>query len=140
MAVADSSWQSEVFTPSCLDMLNDIMEPADDFLGQDSLGAESSFLEVATGDTSALFDFNPRLLSTAQNALKASQLVAVPQVTRVLTSRLQYAMDKIMAAPFQMVSENHMPWCHAHLYDGGMPRSIQCGLTSSYATPSPSHK
>jgi hypothetical protein len=128
-------------------MLNDIL-PADDFtdsLYQDSLEIESSLPNFSTDDSLSSFGHDSRLSLTAQDALKTSQLVAAPQVGRVLTSRLQYAMDKIMTAPSQMVSMNQMPWCHAHLYDEGMPRSMQrmsafhYSFSSSQKRQMPSH-
>ncbi|CAG7562020.1 unnamed protein product [Fusarium equiseti] len=121
------------FDPSCLDMLDDIL-PADDLtdsLYQDSLDIESSLPNFGTDDNLSSFGRDSRFSLTAQDALKTSQLVAAPQVGRVLTSRLQYAMDKIMTAPSQMVSMNQMPWCHAHLYDEGMPRSMQHAVSSA---------
>ncbi|KAF5011583.1 hypothetical protein FDECE_2304 [Fusarium decemcellulare] len=100
------------YTPSCLGMLDSILEPTDDSIYQ--LFHES--LDCNTPSPHPTWS-NPRLLTTAQDALNRSQLVAVPQVGRAITSRLQYAMDKILAAPSQMVLENQTPWCHAHLYD-----------------------
>lgn len=103
-------------TQSCLGMLDSILEPTVDFtdhLFQDSLDCDTSNWST------------PGLSTTAQNALNRSQLVTIPQVTRAITSRLQYAMDAILEGPSRMVSENQTPWCHAHLYDDGMPRSMQ---------------
>lgn len=114
------------FDPSCFDMIDDIL-PTDDFtdsLYQESLAIES-LPNFSTNDSLSSFGQESRLSLTAQDALKSSQLVAAPRVGRVLTSRLQYAMDKIMTAPSRMVSMNKMPWCHARLYDEGMPRSMQ---------------
>ncbi|KAF5694763.1 hypothetical protein FDENT_891 [Fusarium denticulatum] len=109
-------------TPSCLGMLDSILEPTDGFTDQffqGSLGCDPSDWSM------------PRLSTTAQNALNRSQLVTVPQVTRAITSRLQYAMDAILKGPSQMVSENQTPWCHAHLYDDGMPKSMQHAVSSA---------
>lgn len=103
-------------TPSCLGIFDSILEPTDDFTDQ---------LFQGSLDCDASNWSSPRLSTTAQNALNRSQLVTVPQVTRAITSRLQYAMDTILKGPSQMVSENQTPWCHSHLYDEGMPKSMQ---------------
>ncbi|KAK3938236.1 hypothetical protein QBC46DRAFT_318135 [Diplogelasinospora grovesii] len=42
-----------------------------------------------------------------------------------IRTRLRYAIDIITAAPRQTVLENGTPWCHAHLYEDHMPRSMQ---------------
>ncbi|EMT72032.1 hypothetical protein FOC4_g10003879, partial [Fusarium odoratissimum] len=109
-------------TPSCLGMLDSILEPTDDFTDQ---------LFQVSLDCDASNWSSPRLSTTAQNALNRSQLVTVPQVTRAITSRLQYAMDTILKGPSQMVSENQTPWCHSHLYDEGMPKSMQHAVSSA---------
>jgi hypothetical protein len=107
------------YTPSCLGMLGSILETTDDFT--DELFRGSLDCDASNWST-------PRLSTTAQDALNRSQLVTVPQVTRAISSRLQYAMDTILKGPSQMVSENQTPWCHSHLYDDGMPRSMQRGF------------
>ncbi|KAF4453170.1 hypothetical protein F53441_4109 [Fusarium austroafricanum] len=102
-------------------MLDSILDPSDDFsneLFQGSLDCDSSWS-------------NPRLETTAQDALNRSQLISAPRIARAITSRLQYARDKILQAPSQMVLENQTPWCHAHLYDDGMPRSMQYAVSSA---------
>ncbi|KAF4966740.1 hypothetical protein FSARC_5605 [Fusarium sarcochroum] len=120
---------------SCLGMLDSILEPTDDFTSQ--LFKEQEPLECDSSIPSGLdlvsdpMGSNPPLLTTAQIALDRSQLVFVPQVTRMISSRLQYIMDKILTAPSQMVFENHMPWCHAHLYDDGMPKFMQYAVSSA---------
>lgn len=103
-------------TPSCFGMLDSILQPTDNFADQLFDGS----LDCDASNWSA-----PRLSTTAQNALNRSQLVTIPQVTRSISSRLQYAMDAILKGPSQMVSENQTPWCHSHLYDDGMPKSLQ---------------
>jgi hypothetical protein len=40
------------------------------------------------------------------------------------TSRLNYAIDMLKAAPSRMVLENSTPWCHALLYNDQMPKSM----------------
>lgn len=115
-----------VVTPQVsFDMLDTILEPPEDFLSN----LFPTFLECA--DATPSLDasralINPALLVTAQQALERSRFVTDSQANKAITSRLQYAIDKISAAPRQMVLENQMPWCHAHLYDDGMPRSMQC--------------
>ncbi|KAK3318950.1 hypothetical protein B0H66DRAFT_253510 [Apodospora peruviana] len=47
-----------------------------------------------------------------------------------LKTRLQYAIDKITAASRQMVTENQTPWCHPHLYEFHMPRSMEDAQSS----------
>lgn len=102
--------------PSCLGMLDSIFEPTVDFTDQLFQGS----LDCDTSNWST-----PGLSTAAQNALNRSQLVTIPQVTRAITSRLQFAMDAILKGPSQMISENQTPWCHSHLYDDGMPKSMQ---------------
>ncbi|PNP85434.1 hypothetical protein FNYG_01263 [Fusarium nygamai] len=109
-------------TPSYLGMLDSILEPTNDFTDQLFQGS----LDCDPSDWST-----PRLSTTAQNALNRSQLITIPQVTRAITSRLQYAMDAILKGPSQMVSENQTPWCHSHLYDEGMPKSMQHAVSSA---------
>lgn len=46
-------------------------------------------------------------------------------VTFVIKHLFQYSINKILAAPRQMVLENQTPWCHPCLYETDMPRSIQ---------------
>ena len=116
-------------TPDCFDMLDSILEPTDDFTAQLFQDPLEGAGDVSTHSLDyRLANSGPRLQSTAQEALGSSQLVHVPQVKKAIASRLQYAIDKISAAPCQMVLENQMPWCHAHLYDDGMPRCMQCAL------------
>lgn len=109
-----------LLAPSCFGMLDPILEPTDHFANQLFDGS----LDCDTSNWST-----PRLSTTAQNALNRSQLVTIPQVTRSISSRLQYAMDAILKGPTQMVSENQTPWCHSHLYDDGMPKSMQREFT-----------
>ncbi|CCT72868.1 uncharacterized protein FFUJ_12762 [Fusarium fujikuroi IMI 58289] len=111
-----------LLAPSCFGMLDSILEPTDHFADQLFDGS----LDCDTSNWST-----PRLSTTAQNALNRSQLVTIPQVTRSISSRLQYAMDAILKGPSQMVSENQTPWCHSHLYDDGMPKSMQHAVSSA---------
>ncbi|KAK2617017.1 hypothetical protein QQS21_000108 [Conoideocrella luteorostrata] len=115
---------------SCLRMLDFMLEPADGFTDQ-LFPAPAQFDAPTPSLGSGLSPFGPRLLTTAQDALDRSRVISVPQVTRAISSRLQYAIDKISAAPCQMVLENQMPWCHAHLYDDGMPRCMQYAVSSA---------
>lgn len=110
------------------------IEPSDDLFG----GLTSDFmdLEADPGRDMSLDLVNPPPLTTTQLALVPSRLATNAQKTRALTSRLQYGVDQVIAAPRLMVSENYMPWCHAHLYDDGMPRSMQG--ESTHHSPSPS--
>ncbi|EWG55442.1 hypothetical protein FVEG_17525 [Fusarium verticillioides 7600] len=108
--------------PSCLGMLDSIFEPTVDFTDQLFQGS----LDCDTSNWST-----PGLSTAAQNALNRSQLVTIPQVTRAITSRLQFAMDAILKGPSQMISENQTPWCHSHLYDDGMPKSMQHAVSSA---------
>ncbi|KAJ4253884.1 hypothetical protein NW762_010282 [Fusarium torreyae] len=118
-------------------MLDSILEPTDDFtneLFQDQELLEYDSLVPAGLDLDinpVASESNPRLLTTAQAALDRSQLVFVSQRTRLVSSRLQYIMDKILTAPSQMVLENEMPWCHTHLYNDGMPKSMQHAVSSA---------
>lgn len=110
---------------SYLDILDPIFEPTD---SENTAGLFSESLEF--DDAIPLFDSGllrptPRLLTTAQHALDRSQ-PTVPQMNKTVSSRLRYAIDRISEAPCQMVLENQMPWCHARLYDEGMPRCMQC--------------
>lgn len=103
-------------------MLDSIFEPTVDFTDQLFQGS----LDCDTSNWST-----PGLSTAAQNALNRSQLVTIPQVTRAITSRLQFAMDAILKGPSQMISENQTPWCHSHLYDDGMPKSMQHAVSSA---------
>ncbi|KAK3324041.1 hypothetical protein B0T19DRAFT_427564 [Cercophora scortea] len=51
-------------------------------------------------------------------------------IHHAIKTRLQYTLDKVMAAPQQMVTENHTPWCHPHLYEYEMPKSMQDAYSS----------
>lgn len=42
----------------------------------------------------------------------------------VATSRLNYAIEMMKAAPSRMVLENSTPWCHPLLYHDQMPKSM----------------
>jgi len=83
-------------------------------------------------DSTTSLDVTSRILPgpgppiNTRRALDRSRFVADPQVNKLISSRLKYALDKISAAPLQLVLENQMPWCHPQLYDEGMPRSMQC--------------
>ncbi|KAM0542047.1 hypothetical protein ACHAPJ_012973 [Fusarium lateritium] len=122
---------------SCLGMLDSILEPTDDFTNE--LFQDQEPLEYDSFVPSGLdldinpvgSNSNPRLLTTAQAALNRSQLVFVSQRTRLISSRLQYIMDKILTAPSQMVLENQMPWCHSDLYNDGMPKAMQHAVSSA---------
>ncbi|KAH6697160.1 hypothetical protein F5X68DRAFT_238482 [Plectosphaerella plurivora] len=112
------------------DMLGTV-EPSDDLFG--GLGSNLNFmdLEADPGRDMSLDLINPPPLTTTQLALVPSRLATNAQKTRALTTRLQYGVDQVIAAPRLMVSENYMPWCHAHLYDDGMPRSMQDAVSSA---------
>jgi hypothetical protein len=103
----------------------DILGTSDDLFG----GPDLNFMDLEADQSlesgRALDVVNPPPPTTATLALVPSRLTTDAQRTRALTSRLQYGVDQVIAAPRMMVLENQMPWCHAHLYDDGMPRSMQ---------------
>jgi hypothetical protein len=80
--------------------------------------------------TAPSLDISPPLKSSVA-LVRAAQTISEPtallpsKAKETITSKLQYGIDKMMAAPRNMLEENQMPWCHAHLYDAGMPRSMQ---------------
>ncbi len=89
-----------------LDFLDYAIE-GPEFLGARSTvpGPEDLILEPATS-------VSPRMASLA--------------ITRnLVATRLQYGVDKLKAAPEQMVLENQTPWSHPALYRDTMPRSMQ---------------
>ncbi|KKK16903.1 hypothetical protein ARAM_002674 [Aspergillus rambellii] len=43
----------------------------------------------------------------------------------LLASRFQYAIDTLQEVPRMMVTENRTPWCHPELYKDGMPKVMQ---------------
>lgn len=47
-----------------------------------------------------------------------------------LETNFSYAMDRIKAAPSNMLLENQTPWCHSLLYRDTMPRVMQGKFTS----------
>jgi hypothetical protein len=57
--------------------------------------------------------------------------------SRIIATRLQYSLDRILEAPQQMVLENETPWCHPHLYRESMPRCMEGKRLSSYEPVSP---
>jgi hypothetical protein len=46
-------------------------------------------------------------------------------VSRLIETRLKYAIEEIRRTPQTMVFENQTPWCHPQLYMDAMPRSMQ---------------
>jgi Zn(2)-Cys(6) binuclear cluster domain-containing protein len=110
----------------------DMLGPSDDLFE----GLDSNFMDLEAVPSleprRELDVINPSPPTTATLALVPSRLTTDAQRTRALTSRLQYGVDQVIAAPRMMVFENHMPWCHAQLYDDGMPRSMQGELTVFY--------
>lgn len=46
-------------------------------------------------------------------------------VALAIATRLQYSIDELVKAPKMMITENQTPWCHRHLYEDEMPRSMQ---------------
>jgi hypothetical protein len=46
-------------------------------------------------------------------------------VSRLIETRLKYAIEEIRRTPKTMVFENQTPWCHPQLYMDAMPRSMQ---------------
>ncbi|KAI5456821.1 hypothetical protein BGZ63DRAFT_396218 [Mariannaea sp. PMI_226] len=120
---------AETLQTPCLDMLDSILVPTDDIASH--VFQESLEWESLLDSGQQLSRSNQRLLTTSQDALDRCRRVTVPQVSKMIASRLQYAIDKISASPSQMVLENQMPWCHAHLYDDGMPRCMQYAVSSA---------
>ncbi|KAK0636681.1 hypothetical protein B0T17DRAFT_87297 [Bombardia bombarda] len=51
-------------------------------------------------------------------------------ITYLIRTRLQYAIDNIIAAPRSMLMENRTPWSHPRLYEYSMPRSMEDALSS----------
>jgi hypothetical protein len=112
-------------SPAPLDILDSILEPPEDFLSNlFPTSLECADATPSLDSSRALI--SPGLLVTTQRALDCSRFVTDSHASKAIASRLQYAINGISAAPRQMVFENQMPWCHAHLYDDGMPRAMQC--------------
>jgi len=62
---------------------------------------------------------------TQQSLLKNNWKPEVDKLSKVIASRLKYAIEAIRNAPRTMILENHTPWCHPELYTEEMPRAIQ---------------
>lgn len=111
------------------------IEWQDDVFNEDT-SSSSTDLEFseATGPAQELND-----LSFLASCLETGQLDSVQQdgflmapVSRnlefssdVFKTRLQYAVDVLKQAPSTMVLDMQTPWCHAHLYKNGMPKTMQ---------------
>ncbi|KAL1862510.1 hypothetical protein VTK73DRAFT_6768 [Phialemonium thermophilum] len=102
-----------------------MLDPLGDFLGVMAFSSSSGgVMDPSAWEPSlALIPLTPA--GTVQPWLDRSQVVGDPKTSQDFTSRLQYSLEKISASPRQMVLENTMPWCHAHLYDDHMPKSMQ---------------
>jgi hypothetical protein len=72
---------------------------------------------------------------TRQNYLPG-KMFSASHISPHAQSRVDYSIEQLKAAPAMMVQENQTPWCHPHLYEDYMPRSLQdahaaCALYSS---------
>lgn len=98
--------------------------------GLDSLDPVLHMLEIPLDDLSnfpsEMSQPNPiSKLANPDDTAIAVNLAPPGTISWFIQYRLQYAIDKIRAAPHQMVLENQTPWCHPCLYEHNMPRSMQ---------------
>ncbi|KAK0711832.1 hypothetical protein B0H67DRAFT_493495 [Lasiosphaeris hirsuta] len=99
-----------------LDIPNSVLEPPGYFLGDLFSTQEYDADTTVFLDTTSQALISPALPRT---------VLTTSQINKAISSRLQYALDRISASTRQMFLENQTPWCHAHLYDDGMPPSMQ---------------
>ncbi|ROV95690.1 hypothetical protein VMCG_07632 [Cytospora schulzeri] len=89
-------------------------------------------------DLEYLFDFaeacpSPTTMDLAARApleFSAPRCFDVAALTNEIESKLQYAIDRIKAAPRTMLLETETPWCHPLLYREQMPRVMQDAISS----------
>jgi hypothetical protein len=93
------------------------------------LGSIESFDDQLNGD------FDDAMPLTRLNYLPG-KMFSASHISSHAQSRVEYSIEQLKAAPAMMVQENQTPWCHPHLYEEYMPRSLQdahaaCALYSS---------
>jgi hypothetical protein len=84
-----------------------------------------------TADNFFLPDLNEVQTNESPQIIHHASTVA-PPTTRMFETppdfvqqKLGYAIDEIKKVPAMMVRETQTPWCHPHLYELEMPRSMQ---------------
>lgn len=93
---------------------------------------DGDILGVGNVDADFFFDFTDN--TTMGKDIAARPPLAVAAAPRrldlaglhaALETNFSYAMDRIRAAPSNMLMENQTPWCHPLLYRESMPRVMQ---------------
>lgn len=108
---------------------------------QSTQGAEATSLELALDDRDPLgdgtidadlfFDFTDNTPVGKDVAARPPPGIPPPSRCGVASlhiafeTNFSYAVDRIRAAPSNMLQENQTPWCHPLLYRVNMPRVIQ---------------
>lgn len=130
----------------CLHQLELPCTPAED-LDVSTEATSATNLGLAVDEHGILGDenFDTELFFTFTNSTPTSKEIAArpslegPYAPRrvdlaglhsALETNFSYAMDRIKAAPSNMLLENETPWCHPLLYRDAMPRVMQGKFTS----------
>ncbi|KAF2712828.1 hypothetical protein K504DRAFT_499902 [Pleomassaria siparia CBS 279.74] len=64
-------------------------------------------------------------MSLADSNYLPGKLYSASHISPHAQARVEYSIDQLKASPEMMVKENQTPWCHPHLYEVYMPRSLQ---------------